>query len=283
MSMQVSKDDTETDGDSDIFICIHTAFSAFVCLLEGYQWISGHMNLCDSITTDGHKALNVPYDCGILLVKKTKPKDEISHTCLLDDVCGAGTSGGPSYLASNGTTLSEEDPHLQFIQSIPSPLNRNLENSRRFRALPLYISLLSQGKKGTAAMIQRNIDFAARIRSWLESNSLYEVLTPKCGPLDNSQPYEPQKWKGHWCTTVVFFRAHPKACPVASFCDPKSGHLALVQAIKETKKIYISPGSLGSVGGARLAVSNWATGLNGDSDFDITISALSQVMQNSAG
>jgi hypothetical protein len=38
-----------------------------------------------------------------------------------------------------GTVLPED---------IPSPLFVNIENSRRFRALPVYASLLSLGKEG---------------------------------------------------------------------------------------------------------------------------------------
>jgi glutamate/tyrosine decarboxylase-like PLP-dependent enzyme len=236
------------------------------------------MNVCDSITSDGHKALNVPYDCGILLVKR-----EPSQASILEDVCGPGKSGGPSYLASTSSNDDEyeNDAAMQYVHAIPSPLNRNLENSRRFRALPLYISLLSQGRKGTKDMVQRNINFASRIREWLEECPFYQVLTPPCPPLDANQLHSPQPWKGYWNTTVVFFRAHPKTCPIESF-KGKSGHLSLIQAIKETRKIYVSPGSLDDIGGVRIAVSNWATGLNGNKDFDITTTALMQVMQGTA-
>lgn len=253
------------------------AFSAFVCLLEGYHWVSLHMSVCDSITSDGHKALNVPYDCGILLVRK----DRALHTSNLEEVCGPGSGGGPSYLASSRDNDEKEDAIIRYIQAFPSPLNRNLENSRRFRALPLYISLLSQGRQGTASMIQRNVDFAARIRNWIEACPFYHVLTPICPPLDTNQLHSPQPWKGAWNTTVVFFRAHPVNCPIESF-KGKSGHLSLVHAIKQTRQVYVSPGSLGEFGGVRIAVSNWSTGLNGDNDFEITTTALLQVMQSTA-
>jgi glutamate/tyrosine decarboxylase-like PLP-dependent enzyme len=253
------------------------AFSAFVCLVEGYDWISLHMSVCDSITSDGHKALNVPYDCGILLVKK----ERASQTSILEEVCGPGSGGAPSYLASSSNNDEEVDPAIQNVQAIPSPLNRNLENSRRFRALPLYVSLLSQGRKGTASMIKRNVDFASHIREWLEACPFYQVLTPSCPPLDANQLQSPQPWKGVWNTTVVFFRAHPVTCPIESF-KGKFGHLSLAQAIKQTRKVYVSPGSLGVTGGVRIAVSNWSTGLNGNKDFEITTTALLQVMQSIA-
>ena len=260
----------------------HPAFSAFVSLIEGYNWISSHMSVCDSITSDGHKALNVPYDCGILLIKKHKPSDT-SLTCLLDDVCGPGKAGGPSYLASTSSaSINDKEASVKFVNAIPSPLNRNLENSRRFRALPLYVSLLSQGIEGTRDMIQRNLDFTRRLRSWIEQCPYYQILTPICSSLDPGQLDTPQKWRGDWTTTVIFFRAHPIDCPLESFKDPQKGHLNLIQALKETRKIYVSPGSLNGIGGARIAVSNWSTGLNGEEDFDISTDALLQVMGKGA-
>lgn len=267
----------------DAWLHMDAAFSAFVCLIDGYQWISTHMNVCDSITSDGHKALNVPYDCGISLIRKDV-QEKNSPLCILDDVCGPGMGGGPSYLASSSSkddkNDQQQDTTLQYIANLPSPLNRNLENSRRFRALPLYVSLLSQGKNGTRNMIQRNLEFASRLRTWFKTCPFYELLLPICPPLDENQLDLPQSWKGFWTTTVIFFRAHSVHCPVESFKESQSGHIALVQAIKETKKIYVSPGTLQGIGGVRIAVSNWSTGLNGEKDFEITTAALLQVMQS---
>jgi glutamate/tyrosine decarboxylase-like PLP-dependent enzyme len=260
----------------DAWLHLDAAFSAFVCLVDGYHWISSHMGACDSITSDGHKALNVPYDCGILLIKKHRATSE---TCLLDDVCGPGNGGGPSYLTSTSSHDDNDTSETGYVYSLPSPLHRNVENSRRFRALPLYVSLLSQGRDGTKSMILRNLLFAQKVRSWIEACPYYQLLVPVCSsPLDQNQLDQPQKWKGHWNTTIVFFRAHPERCPVDCFKDAQSGHLRLIEAIKETRKIYVSPGSLNGVGGVRIAVSNWSTGVEGDYDYDVTTAALSHVM-----
>ncbi|UZJ55094.1 hypothetical protein CBS101457_004414 [Exobasidium rhododendri] len=264
------------------------AFSAFVCLIEGYRWISSHMSVCDSITSDGHKALNVPYDCGILLIKSDDSSRANPTKSLLDDVCGPGSAGGPSYLVatpSQSSLADDEDDDdaaaaaTHHIHSIPSPLNQNLENSRRFRALPLYVSLLSQGREGMKQLIHRNLAFTQQIRAWIEASPFYQLLIPSCSSsLDPDHLDKPQKGKGDWYTTIVFFRAHPQGCPITSFTDAQSGHLNLIAAIKETRKIYVSPGSLDGVGGARIAVSNWSTGTNGDIDYEITTAALKLVM-----
>lgn len=286
------------------------AFSAFVCLHEEYHWLSTHMGVCDSLTSDGHKTLNVPYDCGILYIKKHSalregsqfvPPEEsrtfMEHVCYLDDICGPSRSGsGPSYLASAPlqATNDQEMTDAQVLSAtLPSPLHRNLENSRRFRALPVYISLLSQGHRGIREMVERNLQFAARVRQWLRTSPYYQVLTPATSSLSSkftphngrlrAAPGErnPPRWEDDfWATTVVLFRPHPKTCPIESFRDNKEGHLRFIDAVKQDRIIYISPGSFCGIGAARLAVSNWYTGVDGDYDFDQTVKALTQVMQN---
>lgn len=103
------------------------------------------MNLCDSITSDGHKTLNVPYDNGILLIKKQSslngeqeiflsdnPRDfAADHNSLLDEICSPmkpGSVAGPSYLSgSTFATLPDGAGESDIIaSSLPSPLNRNL-------------------------------------------------------------------------------------------------------------------------------------------------------------
>ncbi|MCO5585386.1 hypothetical protein L7F22_039319 [Adiantum nelumboides] len=265
------------------------AFSAFVCLHEEYHWLSTHMGVCDSLTSDGHKALNIPYDCGILYVKKHSalregnqfiPPEEsrtfMEHTCYLDDICGPSRFGsGPSYLASAPLQPSNDEDmtDAQLLSAtLPSPLHRNLENSRRFRALPVYISLLSQGHRGVREMVERNLHFAARVRQWLRSSQYYQVLTPASSSLDSkftphngrlrAAPGErnPPRWEDDfWATTVVLFRPHPKTCPIEAFKDEKQGHLRFIDAVKHNRIIYISPGSFCGIGAARIAVSNWYT------------------------
>ena len=63
--------------------------------------------------------------------------------------------GTPAYLQvhAESTSVDEDvsDDVLQlreWLAGIPSPLNCGIENSRRFRALPLYAGLLEQGKNG---------------------------------------------------------------------------------------------------------------------------------------
>lgn len=286
------------------------AFAAFVCLHDEYHWVSTHMGVCDSLTSDAHKTLNVPYDCGILFVKKHTslrestlfiPPDESQtfshHESFMDDVCGPSPYGlsAASYLNASRMALGEKPSDAEILAAtLPSPLHRNLENSRRFRALPVYISLLSQGHRGTREMVERQLAFADRVRQWLRSSKYYQVLTPATSALSARDPTNgrmraapgeknPPRWEhDYWATTVVLFRAHPQECPVAAFRDAKQGHVRLIDAIKQNRRIYVSPGGYCGLGAVRLAVSNWFTGVDGDRDFDITTQALSEVMETGA-
>ncbi|OZJ02098.1 hypothetical protein BZG36_05214, partial [Bifiguratus adelaidae] len=106
---------------------------------------------------DGHKWLNVPYDCGIFFTKHTRYTVE--------------TLGGikAAYL---------EDDNSE--SNIPDPITMNLENSRRFRALPVYSTLMAYGKAGYQDIVERNCDFAQALHAWMnnEGSAWYETLSP---------------------------------------------------------------------------------------------------------
>ena len=102
----------------------------------------------DSIATDGHKWLNVPYDCGIVFCA-----DEAAHRSTM--------SLAAAYIVATG---SERDPH-EFVP----------EESRRARAVPLYAALGSLGRQGLAELVERNCRQARRFADGLSAAG-YEVL-----------------------------------------------------------------------------------------------------------
>jgi glutamate/tyrosine decarboxylase-like PLP-dependent enzyme len=102
----------------------------------------------DSIATDAHKWLNVPYDCGIVFCA-----DEAAHRSAM--------SLTAAYIIATG---SERDPH-EFVP----------EESRRARAVPVYAALRSLGREGFAELIERNCRQARRFADALQAAG-YEVL-----------------------------------------------------------------------------------------------------------
>ena len=102
----------------------------------------------DSIASDAHKWLNVPYDCGVIFCA-----DEAAHRSAM--------SFAAAYIVA---TSSERDPH-EFVP----------EESRRARAIPVYAALRSLGRRGLAEMIERNCRQARRFGEALSAAG-FEVL-----------------------------------------------------------------------------------------------------------
>jgi glutamate/tyrosine decarboxylase-like PLP-dependent enzyme len=181
------------------------------------------IELADSIGGDGHKLLNVPYDCGFFLSKDR------------DNAINVFQNSGAAYLSSAG---GESD-------DIASPLHIGIENSRRFRALPVYASLVAYGADGYRDMLARQIDLARRIARIVLEHDAYELL-PK------------SQWtKGlEEIFIIVLFRAVD---------DDLNKNL--VRLINETRRIYISGTAWDGKPAARFAISNWQVDVNRDSNL----------------
>src|SRR5690606_38772625 len=92
----------------------------------------------DSWTTDAHKTLNVPYDCGMAIVRD--PADAIA----------AFRTGG-DYLVFSSFDPWDVGPEL----------------SRRARGVPAWAALRSLGRDGVAALVDRLCANARRLERGL--------------------------------------------------------------------------------------------------------------------
>jgi glutamate/tyrosine decarboxylase-like PLP-dependent enzyme len=124
------------------------AFGLFAALLpEGPTWLKGLEN-ADSIATDGHKWLNVPYDAGIVFTR------HLEHQIAVFRAVAAYLGAGPDLL------------------------HRTPENSRRFRALPAWFALEAYGRDGFRELVERNCQAARALGAWLEGDTRFELLAP---------------------------------------------------------------------------------------------------------
>lgn len=199
----------------------------------------------------------MPYDCGLFF----------SRTTRLYELCGPGANA-PAYLkpASATATASSEDsltPNLDAYRSLPSPLFMNLENSRRFRALPVFASLVSLGRSGYAALFERNIEFARTVAAFLRSHQAYDVLLPR---VEEAPAFRQMN--------IVCFA--PSARAPSRFTG-KDGAAALIRAINGTRRVYVTGTTWRGRGAVRLAVSNWQTEL--ERDWPVVRQVLNEVMQ----
>jgi glutamate/tyrosine decarboxylase-like PLP-dependent enzyme len=112
-------------------------------LLEGFQ-------RADSWATDGHKWLNVPYDCGIAAVA-----DAAAHRAAM-------TSTSP-YIPSH-----DDDS--------PWGLDWTPEFSRRARGVPLYAAIRFLGRSGIAELVDRCCDRAQRMARRLSEADGVEIV-----------------------------------------------------------------------------------------------------------
>lgn len=134
--------------ERDAWLHVDGAFGLWAAAAPQYAHLVGGIEHSDSVAGDAHKWLNVPYDCGVVFCA-----DEAAHRSAM--------SLSAAYIVATGT---ERDPH-EFVP----------EESRRARAIPVYASLRSLGRRGLAAMIERNCRQARRFGAALRAAG-YEVL-----------------------------------------------------------------------------------------------------------
>jgi glutamate/tyrosine decarboxylase-like PLP-dependent enzyme len=105
----------------------------------------------DSWSTDAHKWLNVPYDCGVTICR---------------------------HPASHRAAMTVTAAYL--VQAAPGtdrdPVDWNPEFSRRARGVPVYAALASLGREGIAEIVERNCAQARRFADTLRAEPGVEVL-----------------------------------------------------------------------------------------------------------
>lgn len=216
------------DGAFGIFGRILDDTSEFTTIRNGTDGIE----LVDSITGDGHKLLNVPYDCGFFFTRHPNMASQVFQNANAAYLT-AGNSDGPS---------------------IPSPLNIGIENSRRFRALPVYASLLSYGKSGYQEMLGRQIKLARKVYEWIFDHSEYTALpqtSSKAELLDQT-------------FMSVLFRAN----------DTKLNQ-DLANKINESSRMFVSGSSWDGAPACRIAISNWRVDV--EQDYMLVTDVLAKV------
>lgn len=209
----------------DAWLHVDAAFGIFERLLNGKNGKTRGLELADSVTLDCHKWLNVPYDCGVFL---TQHRQHLFNSC---DV--------PA-------------PYLANSSDEPDFMSLGIENSRRFRALPVYLSLLAYGKNGVREWTQRAVALAGEFADWIAQSNHYDLVYP--------------------CQlNVVLFK------PVTTGLtnnEAKQKVEHYLHAINTDGRIFLSLGSWQGESIIRAALSNWQTQKH---DIEIAITALTEI------
>jgi glutamate/tyrosine decarboxylase-like PLP-dependent enzyme len=131
----------------DAWVHVDGAFGLWAAAAPQRAHLAAGTELAHSWATDAHKWLNVPYDCGIVLVREPRHLE-------------AAMSASATYLAQGAQR---------------HPFRFTPEMSRRARSVPLWAALRSLGRSGLADLVERCCRHAARFAQGLREAG-YTVL-----------------------------------------------------------------------------------------------------------
>lgn len=191
------------------------AFGLFAACDPARAHLLRGLEAADSITADGHKWLNVPYDSGFVFTR---------HLALHQQVFKATAA----YLGE-GSDL----------------LHRTPEDSRRFRALPAWMTLMAYGRSGYRELVARCCSLAQQMGQAIEPSPHFELLSPVrlnivCFALSGSNAVQ---------------RDH------------------FLEALKEDGRVLLTPTFFAGKPAIRAAFVNWSTS---EQDIPLILNALEQ-------
>ena len=189
------------------------AFGLFAALLPTHATRLNGIGQADSITVDLHKWLNVPYDSAIVFTRHADAQRAV-------------------FRASSA-----------YLGDSTDPLHYTPENSRRFRALPAWMSLAAYGREGIAAWVQRNCELAQRLAQGIARLPQLEVLADVQ-------------------LNIVCF---------ALRAGDTAARDALLDRLVRDGRVFLTPTVLFGRPAIRAALSNWRTT---EHDVDIALQAL---------
>ena len=126
------------------------AFGLFARIAPEVSYLAAGVERADSVIADGHKWLNVPYDCGFAFVRDVGRLPRTFNV-------------GAPYLPS------PDDPR-------PNPGFLTPENSRRARAFPVWATLRAHGRSGYREMVERHLVLARHLASRVDAEFQLERL-----------------------------------------------------------------------------------------------------------
>lgn len=132
------------------WVHIDGAFGLWATAVPGLRHLTAGVDDADSWGTDAHKTLNVPYDCGIAIVRDASA---------LRSAMGLHAS----YL-------------MQDAEGPGDPFEKVPELSRRARGVPVWAALKSLGRDGVAGQVAGMVSAAAEIAAGLGALNGVEVL-----------------------------------------------------------------------------------------------------------
>ena len=140
----------ELAAEHGAWLHVDGAFGLFARLTPEAAGLAAGVERADSVIADGHKWLNVPYDCGFAFVRDAARLPRTFNV-------------GAPYLPA------PDDPR-------PNPGFLTPENSRRARALAIWATLRAYGRNGHREMVERHLELARHLASRVDASPVLERL-----------------------------------------------------------------------------------------------------------
>jgi glutamate/tyrosine decarboxylase-like PLP-dependent enzyme len=211
----------------NFWLHVDAAFGGFAACSEKYAHYIKGINYADSITIDAHKWLNVPYDSAMQFTRHKDLQLKIFQN-------------SAAYLG---------DPSLS-----PDLFHYTPENSRRFRALPSWFTLMAYGKEGYKEIVERNCEATHILGEKIKQSNKFNLLAPVR-------------------MNVACFTLNKTAVTVDDIRD-------FLAAVRDDAQVFFTPTVYNGIPAIRAAISNWQTSVEDiNTAFDVLMK-IAETTQN---
>ena len=130
------------DAVANAWMHVDGAFGLWAAVPDSLRHLVRGADRADSWSTDAHKWLNVPYDCGVAFTRHPE---------------------------AHSGAFSARAAYLVFGSGVREQMDWNPESSRRARAFPVYAAIRSLGREGITEMVERCCTHARAFADGLRS------------------------------------------------------------------------------------------------------------------